>query len=135
MVGSHSSYRCRPVGKHPIAHVHLGCCPRLDGCYMPAQCEAVWTHPLPVHRAVLPCDGHSSADACCPERSTLCVAGPGSAHSLGRQDHLVGDRACMGTLLFAEFTTCLKAHRATTKQKTGTAKRSRPNSKLAKPNK
>ena len=41
----------------------------------------------------------------------------------------------MGALLFAEFTTCLKAHPATTKQKTGTAKRSRPNSKLAKPNK
>jgi hypothetical protein len=93
-----------------VADGHLGCCSRMDGNRLPAQCEAVQPDSLPVYRALLPGDDRSSGAARGRGRPVLCVAGFGSAHSLGRQDHLVGDRAHLGNFLLTAFAACVKTH-------------------------
>jgi hypothetical protein len=106
VVASYRSYRCGPAGERPIADGHLGCGPRMDGNCLPTQCEAIGTHPLPVHRTLLPCDDRPGANARGHGRPSVRLARPGRANSLGRQDHLVGDRAGVGNLLIAEFVKC-----------------------------
>jgi hypothetical protein len=68
-----------------------------------AECEAVWTHPLPVHWAILPCDDRAGAGTWAHDGPSLRMVSLGSAHSIGRQNHLVGDGTRLGNLLFAEF--------------------------------
>ena len=103
MVDSHSSYCGGRRSGYAIAHGSMVRCSHVDGNRMLAQCAAIGTHPLQVYLAILHRDGHSSIRALDHRGSILRMAGFGNADSVGRQDHLVDDRAHLGTVLAVQF--------------------------------
>jgi hypothetical protein len=61
MVGAEGRNYCRPVCRHAVARRGLDCCPALDGDRVHFKCEALWTHTLPLYRALLLSDDASSS--------------------------------------------------------------------------